>query len=149
MSLWDWADHDSGVVSAADFGTMLGQLHVTLASYPRDLPPLVGPLTDISTALTVSSDPALHRAADELLPLALSWPRRPLHGDAHTGNVLTTPSGPRWTDFEDVCVGPVEWDLASTTITDDALAAYPGPSTGPAFRTAVTCAVYRSWPASW
>ena len=37
-----------------------------------------------------------------------------------------TPSGPLWTDFEDVCVGPVEWDLASMTITDEALAAYPG-----------------------
>ena len=88
---------------------------------------MVGPLTDIATALTVSSDATLHRAAAELVPLALSWPRRPLHGDAHTGNVLMTPSGPLWTDFEDVCVGPVEWDLASMTITEDALAAYPGP----------------------
>ncbi len=127
VSLWHWVDHDSGEVTAADFGRMLGQLHATLASYQGDLPTLVGPLTDISTALTVSSDPTLHRAADELLPLALSWPRRPLHGDAHTGNVLMTPSGPRWTDFEDVCVGPAEWDMASMTVTDDALAAYPGP----------------------
>lgn len=97
-----------------------------MASYPGDLPPLVGPLTDISTALAVSSDATLHRAAAELVPLALSWPRRPLHGDAHTGNILMTPEGPRWTDFEDVCAGPVEWDLASMTITQDALAAYPG-----------------------
>jgi hypothetical protein len=127
VSLWHWVDHDSGEVSAAYFGTMLGQLHAALASYQGDLPTLVGPLTDISTALTVSSDPTLHRAADELLPLALSWPRRPLHGDAHTGNVLMTPSGPVWTDFEDICVGPVEWDMASMTVTDDALVAYPGP----------------------
>jgi hypothetical protein len=28
-----------------------------------------------------------------------------------------TPDGPLWTDFEDVCVGPVEWDMASMTIT--------------------------------
>ncbi len=68
----------------------------------------------------------LHRAAAELVPLALSWPRRPLHGDCHTGNVLLTPSGPRLTDFEDVCAGPVEWDLASSTVTEEALAAYPG-----------------------
>lgn len=33
-----------------------------------------------------------------------------LHGEAHTGNVLLAPEGPRWTDFEDVCVGAVEWD---------------------------------------
>ena len=106
---------------------MLGLLHDGLASYSGDLPPLVGPLTDISTALTVSSDPTLHRAAAELVPLALTWPRRPLHGDAHTGNVLMTPDGPLWTDFEDACAGPVEWDLASLTLTDETVAAYPGP----------------------
>lgn len=127
VSLWHWADHDNTQVSSADFGAMLGTLHEALASYTGDLPPLVGPLTDISTALTVSSDPALHRAAAELVPLALTWPRRPLHGDAHTGNVLMTPTGPHWTDFEDVCVGPLEWDLASMTLTDEALHAYPGP----------------------
>lgn len=127
VSLWHWAEHDSTVVSAAQFGAMLGRLHSALDAYPGDLPPLIGPLTDIATALTVSSDSMLHRAAGELVPLALTWPQRPLHGDAHTGNVLMTPGGPVWTDFEDVCVGPLEWDLASMTITDDAVAAYPGP----------------------
>lgn len=126
VSLWQWAEHDSSQVPAAQFGAMLGPLHDALASYPGDLPPLAGPLTDISTALDTSSDTALHRAADELVPLAMSWPRRPLHGDAHTGNILMTPDGPTWTDFEDVCLGPVEWDLASMTLTDDAVAAYPG-----------------------
>lgn len=127
VSLWQWADHNDQQVSAADFGSMLGPLHEALATYTGDLPPLVGPLTDISTALTVSSDATLHRVAAELVPLALSWPRRPLHGDAHTGNVLLTPDGPLWTDFEDVCSGPIEWDLASLTLTDDTIAAYPGP----------------------
>jgi hypothetical protein len=32
-----------------------------------------------------------------------------------------------WTDFEDVCAGPIEWDLASVTVTDEAVAAYPRP----------------------
>ncbi|MEO5662333.1 MAG: phosphotransferase [Nocardioides sp.] len=127
VSLWEWAEHDASKVLPAQFGAMLGPLHEALATYPGELPTLVGPLTDIATALTVSSDATLHRAAAELVPLAESWPRRPLHGDAHTANVLMTPDGPRWTDFEDVCVGPVEWDLASMTITDEALAAYTGP----------------------
>jgi thiamine kinase-like enzyme len=127
VSLWEWAEHDSSEVSPAQFGAMLGPLHDALASYSDDLPALAGPLTDIATALDMSSDATLHRAAAELVPLALSWPRRPLHGDAHTGNVLMTPDGPRWTDFEDVCVGPVEWDLASMTIKEEALAAYAGP----------------------
>ncbi len=126
LSLWCWVDHESGTVPQARFGAMLGELHATLDSYDADLPPLVGPLTDIATALTRSDDRVLHAAAEQLLPLALSWPRRPIHGDAHTGNVLMTPTGPRWTDFEDVCAGPVEWDLASLTVSEEAVEAYPG-----------------------
>lgn len=126
VSLWHWVDHNPSEVSPKLFGSMLGQLHEALATYPGDLPTLIGPLTDISTAMAVSTDPTLHSAAAELVPLALSWPRRPLHGDAHTGNILMTPKGPVWTDFEDVCAGPVEWDLASKTVTEAALTAYPG-----------------------
>ena len=29
-------------------------------------------------------------------------------------------------DFEDVCAGPIEWDLASRTLTADFIDAYPG-----------------------
>jgi aminoglycoside/choline kinase family phosphotransferase len=96
-----------------------------LDDYDADLPVLVGPLTDIAAALRTSDDRVLHDAADQLVPLALTWPRRPLHGDAHTGNVLNTASGPQWLDFEDVWAGPVEWDLASRTITDDVVDASP------------------------
>ena len=126
VSLWQWAEHEPGEVPPTVFGSMLHELHTTLASYDGSLSPLVGPLTDITSALAVSHDAVLHGAARRLLPLALSWPRRPIHGDAHTGNVLLTSHGPRWTDFEDVCVGPVEWDLASRTITEDTVAAYQG-----------------------
>lgn len=127
VSLWHGVDHTAGTVSGRAFGTMLGELHVALASYDADLPPLVGPLTDIATALARFDDEVLHRAAEQLVPLALGRPRRALHGDAHTGNVLLSPDGPRWTDFEDPCVGPVEWDLASLTLDERAVRAYPGP----------------------
>lgn len=120
------AEHSPGTVPGSVFGPMLGRLHLALGSYEGDLPPLAGPLADIAMALARCEDDILQRAAEELVPLALSWPRRPLHGDAHTGNVLMTPAGPRWTDFEDVCVGPVEWDLASLTVSDEAVDAYPG-----------------------
>jgi Ser/Thr protein kinase RdoA (MazF antagonist) len=45
-------------------------------------------------------------AAEPLPPLL------PIHGDAHLGNVLWSPDGPRWTDFENLFSGPVEYDLA-------------------------------------
>ena len=50
-----------------------------------------------------------HRArlAAQLTPPAA--PLRPIHGDAHAGNVLP---GPVWLDWEDAQLGCVEWDLA-------------------------------------
>jgi Ser/Thr protein kinase RdoA (MazF antagonist) len=38
---------------------------------------------------------------------------QPLHGDAHPGNLPASRDGLPWIDFEDVCRGPVEWDLAT------------------------------------
>lgn len=127
VSLWEWVEHEPRRPTGADFGALLGRLHEALALYDADLPPLVGALTDIDAALARSDDRLLHRVAEQLVPLAPTWPRRPLHGDTHAGNVLMTSAGPRWTDFEDVCVGPVEWDLASLTLGEEAVAAYPGP----------------------
>ncbi|WP_298375641.1 aminoglycoside phosphotransferase family protein [uncultured Bradyrhizobium sp.] len=36
---------------------------------------------------------------------------RPIHGDAHLGNVFITAEGAFWDDFEDACLGPREWDI--------------------------------------
>ena len=43
----------------------------------------------------------------------MQFPLQPIHGDAHFGNVLNTSQGVLWTDWEDVFLGPTEWDLAS------------------------------------
>lgn len=51
--------------------------------------------------------------------------RRLLHGEPHGGNVLLADEGPTFLDFEGVCVGPVEWDLAS--VEPAVVADYPGP----------------------
>jgi aminoglycoside phosphotransferase (APT) family kinase protein len=39
----------------------------------------------------------------------LQW----LHGDAHLNNVVATPAGPCWLDWEDAQRAPLAWDLAS------------------------------------
>jgi Ser/Thr protein kinase RdoA (MazF antagonist) len=38
---------------------------------------------------------------------------RVLHGEPHRDNVLATATGFRWIDFEEVSIGPLEWDLTS------------------------------------
>ena len=126
VSLWRWHEPVPQPITAETFGHLLKELHDALETYDGQLPPLVGPLTDIASAVQISDDGVLQEAAGRLVPLALSWPRRPIHGDAHTGNILTTAAGPLWMDFEDVCAGPIEWDLASRTLTDEFVDAYPG-----------------------
>ena len=54
------------------------------------------------------------RAAERLRPfMEAPGHVQPLHGDAHPGNVIATREGLVWIDFEDACLGPVEWDLAT------------------------------------
>lgn len=60
--------------------------------------------TDVEMLLYVSQ-----RVARQMQQL----PMQPLHGDPHSGNVLNTSHGVLWTDWEDVMIGPIEWDLAS------------------------------------
>lgn len=38
---------------------------------------------------------------------------RPIHGEPHIGNFMMATSGLHLIDFETVCRGPIEWDLAS------------------------------------
>lgn len=39
-------------------------------------------------------------------------PEQPLHGEPHPWNLLDTNRGVRFIDFENTCVGPLEYDLA-------------------------------------
>ncbi len=126
LTLWPYVEAQPGTASQRQFATLLFDLHAHLVRYPGELPLLAGPFTDIESALGRSNDATLHRAAARLLPEARRWPRHAVHGDAHGGNVLSTSAGFRWIDLEDACLGPLEWDFASLTITEDAIAAYPG-----------------------
>ncbi len=43
---------------------------------------------------------------------SLDLPLQPVHGDAHLRNLLASPAGPLWIDWEDSFIGPRGWDLA-------------------------------------
>lgn len=139
ISFWSFVAPVSDEPPAPEVAaSMLAELHCALREYPGELPRLAPPLNDIPRGLArlermpqvvEASDVAmLRRVADRLMPTLedATSSIQPLHGDAHVHNVITSAHGPLWNDFEDVCRGPVAWDL--TTLSDPEnrmLAAYP------------------------
>ncbi|MGV9316362.1 aminoglycoside phosphotransferase family protein [Streptomyces sp. NPDC003691] len=105
------------------------ELHTALAGYPGELPvlsplvPAIGrALSGLRSAPQGLSPSDLDRAEREyavLETVVADFPARfpqatlqPLHGDSPAYNLLRTADGHRFADFEDVSLGPVEWDLA-------------------------------------
>ncbi|RZQ61207.1 phosphotransferase enzyme family protein [Amycolatopsis suaedae] len=140
VTLWRYVEHDpSALPEPALVGRSLAELHAVLRDYPGDLP-ANGPLTEVERIIGQlaadpewsSAVPRLRAEADRVTAMldGLDPPRQALHGDAHPGNLLVTPEGLRWIDFEDTWLGPVEYDMATVvhTMRPDgvaALAAYP------------------------
>lgn len=143
ISFWTHLLADPGrTPTATDCSAMLVDLHAALRSYPGDLPPLGSTVIDLPAVIQAAGQAGqilsnletgyLYAAAERLAPF-LTEPGRevqPIHGDAHPGNLIATRDGLVWIDFEDVCRGPVEWDLA-TMMDPAAVAAHhrPDPDT--------------------
>lgn len=151
MTFWDHVAHDrsGGAPGARALGRSLRRLHAALAEFDGELEPLVGIrdwLGDLVDALQPapglsSRDIAVLRVRlDELGPLVFdsAHPAQALHGDTGLSNVLRTGHGLLWNDLEDVCAGPVAWDVAGLVASarasgqgdafvDELLDAYGGP----------------------
>lgn len=135
VALWHHEPHDpAAVLTPHEMAASLATLHDGLLDLDVALPTR-GPCDDIARALAVVDLPeraALLAENERLAEQVARFPARPLHGDAHPGNVLVTPSGPVWNDFEDAWFGPLGWDLACLLKTRRldgraAVAAYPEP----------------------
>lgn len=139
IGLWHHEPHDPARMPAgAEVAARLADLHGALRDLDADLP-RHGPCTDVERALPKiaplmpAGAAAAVRAENERLRTALdAFPVQPLHGDAHPGNLLLTPAGPLWNDFEDTWLGPIGWDLACLANTGyldghAAVAVYPTP----------------------
>ncbi|QFY06673.1 phosphotransferase [Nonomuraea phyllanthi] len=120
VSFWTHVEHDPGhQVSPETAGRALAELHDALRGFPGELPHL-GPVLNEPPRLLELLDGHLPgdvaaRLRDAYAGLAerlAGRPARALHGDAHPGNLLATPAGLLWNDFEETMAGPVEWDLA-------------------------------------
>src|SRR5215213_8513350 len=125
MTRWKFLPHDEQAPppEPRELGRSLRALHAALADFPGDLAPLsqirdwlgrlFGELRP-SPALTQRDIDWLRFELDALTPAVFesSLPAQALHGDASMSNLLRTEGGLVWNDLEDVCGGPVAWDVA-------------------------------------
>lgn len=124
ITLWERLDgRPADDVDPAVVGRSLRTLHEHLAHYEGDLPnfrshiELARAALDNDRAMSALQEAdrtTLRLAIDTLTPRVDAFVVRTqaLHGEPHGGNMLMTATGLRWIDLEDVCLGPVEWDLA-------------------------------------
>lgn len=135
LTFWRFCPHQDGVeADGYTAGQSLLALHRGFAGYPGALPPFTndldeagGILAQPDTLMKLSEDKraVLRTVYEEVRPALAkhSYAVRPLHGEAHLGNLLLSPDGPKWIDFEAACFGPSEWDLGA--LPDEAAASYP------------------------
>lgn len=121
MNFWIFVTQVAGEPLPEEVGRTLYSCHAALADLAEPLPPLAI-LTEALGVLGLVEERHLFPAAtvsllrERLVPAVSAleaYPRQPLHGDAHLGNLMSTTRGLLWTDWEDAFSGPVEWDLAS------------------------------------
>jgi Ser/Thr protein kinase RdoA (MazF antagonist) len=135
MTFWRYEPQHGADISAQRLASALHQLHDALADMPssvaRDLPSY---REEVDAARQVLADPsalAILEVNDrEMLGEVLDDTHEPtlatlhtLHGAPHRLNVLVVDGEPRFIDFETVCLGPLEWDLAH--LEDDVARHYP------------------------
>ena len=151
MTMWNFVAHDpqAALPQAAALGRSLRDLHAALADFRGDLDPvseirdwLARLLAELrpSSSMTYEDIEWLRFKLDALTPAVFesSLRAQPLHGDVAISNLLSTGHGLVWNDLEDVCVGPVAWDVAglvssarargqTEAFVEELLAAYGGP----------------------
>jgi hypothetical protein len=124
ITLWEFVPHDPDPeLDDDELADSLGRLHAHLATWSGELPDYRERIR--RTERLLADDQAMQamprdgvelvrarfaRVAKPLLERAK--PNTVLHGGPHSHNVLATPAGLRWIDFETCCRGPLEADLA-------------------------------------
>lgn len=120
MSCWNYVPPTAlPPLSPEDAAARIDQLSHAMRGYRGELPHLgVWERTARSAErLTGSADPRvqalLTRFADVDRQMRRETELFPCHGDAHAGNLLPSPEGWIWADFEDASLMPAFWDKAS------------------------------------
>lgn len=139
VTTWHQVPAGGEPATPEDLGRLLRRLHA-IDDTPPGLPEWnqvasVRARLAAATTLTGDEHAFLKDQADEvevqLKNLQPVLPPGPLHGDAHTGNLIPSPAGPVLCDFDSAATGPREWDL--TPIAVGHLRLTPPPDAYPRF----------------
>ena len=124
VTLWEYIDHDRDrPLDTGRAGEALREIHELLSDRNARGLEHFARLEEIETLVATLELSQGERALFEE-GLAAAWSTvesleltlQPVHGDAHRWNLLHTPTGPLWSDFENVCLGPRELDIACNEI---------------------------------
>ena len=114
MTMWRFVPHDDQAPppEPRELGRSLRALHEALAGFTGELAPLSG-IRDWLAELSAAR-PDLRAELEALTPTVFEspLPAQALHGDVSVGNLLRSDGRLLWNDFEDVCSGPLQWDVA-------------------------------------
>jgi Ser/Thr protein kinase RdoA (MazF antagonist) len=127
VSFWRMVTGGEPMPTHADLARLLAAFH-GLGNCPCDLAdfdPLQIPESRLAASAGVTpEDRDFLRARcgdlnEQLRHLEFALPQGPIHGDAHTRNLLTDHGQVVLLDFESAAVGPREWDLLPTAIAQE------------------------------
>jgi Ser/Thr protein kinase RdoA (MazF antagonist) len=117
VTFWRYVEHRAAEPrDAPAVGRALSELHeavrgleLPLVRFDRldEAEAVAAQLDHPEAALMLRAIAAARERLDEL-----QLDEQPVHGDAHLRNAFITDQGPLWADLENVCRGPVEYDLA-------------------------------------
>ena len=122
MTFWDHVDERRSELDPVRAGRALHDCHEALADFPgellahqtlREAEDNLERLIE-SGALDPDDGDVLRAVSADVIDRIerVDLPLRPVHGDAHLGNVVSPPTGPLWNDWEDAHLSPLAWDLA-------------------------------------
>jgi phosphotransferase family enzyme len=121
--------------SPAGYADALQRLHAGMRSFAVEAPHFTERIAEAESLTTNRDDtPALAERDRQFLLSTLHSAGQAvrqrvaaeqlLHGEPHPGNLLGTPGGPVFIDFETCCIGPIEFDVAH--VPEKVSAYYPG-----------------------
>lgn len=124
VTFWEWVPPDHELPTVRQLGDTLRRLHALPA--PQFELPHFDPLARVDAFLTANGavDPDhLSYLRDECERLTRAYrrltfdlPLGPIHGDAHTGNLIRSNGRIVLVDFETFALGPREWELVPTAV---------------------------------